>query len=123
MDEPKVYKVKHPTFSKDYFEHTYSESRIKVIGGVAHCHTAVAAKTLVATRGYVWVDARDDANTKSGKLTIYKRKAMAARFADALKDAGKGITKVGKAFAAERKSKDSKKDAKGKEAPKASDSD
>lgn len=124
MDEEKVYKVRHPKFTNDYFEHTYSESRIRVIGGVAHCHTPLAAKTLVGSRGYQWVDARDDEDTKIGKLTIHKRKAVAERFAEALKSAGKGMKNVAKSLTGRGKSKgkDSKKTGEEKEAPKASDS-
>lgn len=93
--ENKIFKVKHKSWTGDGREHTYNESFIKVIGGVAHCHTQQAAKVLVNMRGYRWLEAWEDEDTPEGKTTKAKRIRLAERMAETLKAAGKGIKKVG----------------------------
>ena len=121
MADEKVYKVKHSTFTKDYYEHTYSESRIKVIGGIAHCHTKLAAETLVASRGYNWLDPKEDVDTPEGVLTKKKREKVAKLAGRALESVTEGVKKVGNALKGGSKKTGSSKKSE-KESPKASDS-
>lgn len=107
-EEKKIFKVKHKKWLGDGFEHTYNESQIKVIGGIAHCHTEQAAKVLVNIRGYDWLDPKDDAGSPENLIKKQKEAKVRENISKALTAVGSGIRKVGQAFKENKKAKSSK---------------
>lgn len=118
-EEPKIFKVIHKTWRGDGREHTYNESFIKVIKGVANCHTEQAAKVLVNMRGYMWLDPKDEEGTPENELKKKKEATVAARLGKAITAAGK---EAGKAIKNAASSKRGKGKGKKEESPKASES-
>jgi hypothetical protein len=92
-EEPQVYRVRHKTFKGNYRESTYVESGIEVVGGIATCRRKRAAIELVQTKGYDWLDERDDPNSERFKRNAQKSESLASRAGQAVKDAVKKVTK------------------------------
>lgn len=98
--EKKVWKVRHGTFRGDYLEHTYGEAGIKVVKGIATCHSLNAAKALVQMRGYDWLDEKDDPTTEAYKAVEAKREDKKKGLGTRIKE---GVKKVGETLSGNKK--------------------